>query len=119
MKKLCLISILALAACGNAQDEYFAVGGCERIATTEQHLLYKCPASQEWYQNLKTQEPNAMFRYNFDEQDISIEALSKDTEFAYVEVVLNEPVGCKENFHYRTIIRPVDGDKNYAFIGCK
>ena len=123
MKKIfALTSVLALAACGVSSDiaEHDAsFAGCERIATSEKHLLYKCPASQEWYKNLKKQKPTAMFKYNFDDQGISIEALSKDKDFAYVEVVLNESAGCKENFHSRVIIKPVDGDKNYAFIGCK
>ena len=52
MKKvLTLASVLALAACGQDYGKYDSLfEGCERIETSEWHLIYKCPADQEWIQ---------------------------------------------------------------------
>ncbi len=120
MKKISIIALclMPLTACAiNEHDADFP--GCEKIAETEQHLVYKCPADQERFEQVKQEIPNAMFMYNLDEQDMSISEISKDTEHVYVEVVLNEPAGCEEDFHYRTIIRPVNEDEFYAVTECK
>ena len=120
MKKLSavMLVLIPLTACAfNEHDSDFPE--CEKIAETEQHLVYKCPANQERFEQVKQSTPNAMFRYNLDEQDILISELSKDTDHIYVEVVLNDASGCKEDFHYRTIIKPVNGDDFYAVESCK
>ena len=122
MKKiLVLTSVLALAACGSVSKEMDAhFAGCERIDTTKEHLVYKCPSSQEWIVNLKnTQKPNAQFKMG---GNIIWEEVIADTENTYVEVVLGDSAGCKESFHLRTIIKPINPknpEEMYAFIGCK
>ena len=123
MKKLFLIlPIVALAACGDDYSKYDSIfGGCERIETTEFHLVYKCPSDQEWAQQVKQMEPNGKFmaggHYNLAE-------MYADTEHVYTEVALDDKNFCKEDFTIRTMIaEPIDGDEgkdiNWAYIGCK
>lgn len=117
MKKiLTLTSVLALAACGNhvkEMDNHFA--GCERIETTKVHLVYKCPANQEWAQKVKLLKPTGKFRagghFNLDE-------MYNDTANVYVEVSLNDKNLCKEDFTIRTMVAK-PGKDNWAVIGCK
>ena len=119
MKKvLALTSVLALAACGQNYSKYDSIFvGCERIETTEFHLIYKCPADQEWVQEVKKSQPNGKWRaggqFNLDE-------MYADTEHVYAEVSLNDKGECKEDFTIRTMIaKPVEGGDNWAFIGCR
>lgn len=123
MKKIFVLgSVLALAACGNnidvaQHDADFA--GCERIETTKEHLVYKCPADQEWIATVKTQEPNVKF---FRAAALTVDDMSADTEHTYVEVVLGDAAqGCKEDFHYRTMVKPYNAETQefYAVLSCK
>jgi hypothetical protein len=118
-KSLLLVSVLALAACGNSIDvaQHDAdFTGCERIASDEQHLVYKCPSDMEWIVNVKKQEPNALFQYG---SNLNLDEINADTEHTYVEVVPSKPgTDCKENFHYRTMVKPISKEP-YAVIGCK
>ncbi len=122
MKKTSLlISVLALAACGNSidvakHDARFAEWKCERIASNEQHLVYKCPSDLEWIVNLKNQEPNAPFRM-FGDDEALIRETAKDTSVTLVEVVLGDSAGCKEDFHYRTMVKPIS-EELYTVVGC-
>lgn len=123
-KSLLLVSVLALAACGNSidvakHDARFAEWKCERIASDEQHLVYKCPSDLEWIVNVKKQEPNALFQNG---SNLNWDEINADTEHTYVEVVPSEPgTDCKENFHYRTmVVKPIvpESGKFFAVIGC-
>ena len=121
MKKILLLtSVLALVACGNSidtaeMDSYFA--GCERVDTTKAHLVYKCPSSQEWIAEVKKQEPNALFQSG---GNLNWDEVNADTEHTYVEVVSSKAgAECKEAFHYRTMVKPVNDEEWYAVIGCK
>lgn len=121
MKKLLLfLPIITLAACAdeNKYQEYDSIfGGCERIETTEFHLVYKCPANQEWVQNVKKLQPNGKFRAG---GHLNLDELYADTEHVYAEVSFNDSGWCKEDFTIRTMIaKPVEGGDNWAFIGCK
>lgn len=125
MKKfLTLTSILALAACGNSvdtaeMDAHFA--GCERITTSAEHLVYKCPSSQEWIAEVKQQEPTAWFQTG---EGLVWDDVNADAENTYVEVVLGE-FGkideCAEDFHFRTMVKPFNAETKdwYAVISCK
>ncbi|MBQ7409103.1 MAG: hypothetical protein IJV03_00905 [Alphaproteobacteria bacterium] len=122
-KSLLLVPVLALAACGNSididvaqHDARFAEWKCERIVSDEQHLVYKCPSDLEWIVNVKKQEPNALFQSG---SNLNWDEINADTEHTYVEVVPSEPeTDCKENFHYRTMVKPISKEF-YAVIGCK
>ena len=121
MKKvLTLTSVLALAACGQSldvtqHDADFA--GCERVDTTKAHLVYKCPADMERFAQVKTMEANAVFQ---ESGALDMAAISADTTSVYVEVVSSKPnTDCAENFHYRTMVKPVNGEEMYAVITCK
>ena len=120
MKKiLVMTSVLALAACGNSVKQHDAAfAGCERVDTTKEHLVYKCPSSQEWIAEVKKQTPNALFKTG---GNLVWDEVNADTENTYVEVVLGEAEGCKENFHYRTMVKPFNAETRefYAVIGCK
>lgn len=117
---MALTSVLALAACGFSSEEIaqhdadFAQYECERIAQSGLHLVYKCPNASP-FAEIKTQEPNAKF---ISGHGFSWEEVNADTEHVYVEVAKGSE-GCKEKFHYRTMIRPINKIENYAFIGCK
>ena len=126
MKKiLALTSVLALAACGNSfdpaeMDAHFV--GCERIDTTAEHLVYKCPSSQEWIVELKKQEPTALFQEG---GNLVWDDVNADTENTYVEVVFGE-FGkideCAEDYHFRTMVKPFDKENAealYAVVSCK
>ena len=121
MKKiLALTSVLALVACGKSAtaelDAHFA--GCERVDTTEKHLVYKCPSSQDWIAAVKEQEPNALF---MEDGNLVWEDVNADVENTYVEVVLGESAGCKENYHFRTMVKPFNTETKelFAVVGCK
>ena len=119
MKKVvALTSVLVLAACGNDVAKHDAdFAGCERIETTEFHLVYKCPADQEWVQQVKQMQPNGKFKAG---GYLNLEELYADTANVYVEVALNNKDVCKEDFTVRTMIaKPVQGGGDWAFIGCK
>lgn len=122
MKKyFALISILGLAACGNSMDvskhdARFAEWGCERFAADEQHLVYKCPSNLEWIVSLKKEQPTGMF-LTWGNDEALIKETAKDESVTLVEVVLGDSNGCKDDFHYRTMIRPI-GEEPYAFLGC-
>ena len=89
----------------------------ERIETTEFHLVYKCPADQEWAQQVKQQQPNGKFRAG---GQLNLEELYADTEHVYAEVSFDDPGTCKENFTIRTMIaEPIEGGDNWAFVGCR
>ena len=123
MKKIfVLVSVLALAACGLSKNEVaendalFAQYNCERIVKSASHLVYKCPVDLEWFATVKQNEPNALFMSG---KGFDWDAVNSDTEHFLVEVVPGSE-GCKENYHFRTMIRPINNDKEYyAFIGCK
>ena len=119
MKKLFLIlPVVALAACSEDYSKYDSIfGGCERIETTEFHLVYKCPADQEWAQTVKLLQPNGKFRAG---GYLNLEELYADKDHIYAEVSFNDPGVCKEDFTIRTMIaEPVEGGDNWAFIGCR
>ena len=108
----------AYAASVEEHDADFAA--CQRVDTTEMHLVYKCPVDLEWIVNLKNsgREPDSLFMMggglNWDE-------VNADAENTYVEVVLNDANGCAEDFHYRTMIKPFNTEtmEPFALAGCK
>ena len=122
MKKVfALTSVLALAACGQSldvaqHDADFA--GCERIDTTKTHLVYKCPANMDRFAEIKKQEANALF---FEGGALVWDDVNADKEHVYVEVVKPYSNECVEDFHYRTIVKPVNTETKdwYAVISCK
>ena len=118
MKKLSFIlPVMVLMASGSGYKEYDSVFvGCERIETTEKHLVYKCPADQEWAVAVKALEPNGMFKTG---GDLNLSELYADKDYVYAEVVFNDPGMCKEDFTIRTMIAEPNSDKYWAFIGCK
>lgn len=119
MKKLLLVlPIIALAACDQDYSKYDSIfTDCERIETTKFHLVYKCPAEQEWAQKVKQLKPTGKFHAG---GHLNLEELYADTAHVYTEVALNDKNFCKENFTVRTMIaKPVQGGANWAFIGCR
>ena len=120
MKKLflTLAAVVAVTACGksNAAEYEEIFVGCEQIEATGEHVVYKCPADIEWIVNVKTQEPNGKF---FTGGALNLADLYADTEHAYVEVSLNDPNVCEEDFTIRTMVAEPKDDANWAFIGCK
>lgn len=118
MKKLSFIfPVMTLMACGSDYKEYDSVFvGFERIETTEKHLVYKCPADQEWVVAVKTLEPNGMFKTG---GDLNLSELYADKDYVYVEVAFNDLGVCKEDFTIRTMIAEPNSDTYWAFIGCK
>ena len=80
-------------------------------------MVYKCPANQEWVQQVKQLEPNGKFIAG---GYLNLGELYNDTEHVYAEVALNDKGFCKEDFTIRTMIaKPVEGGDNWAVIGCK
>lgn len=116
MKKLLLIlPVVALTACSENYNKYDSIfEGCERIETTEFHLVYKCPADQEWAQQVKQQQPNGKFRTG---GYLNLEELYADTEHVYAEVSFDDPEDC-EDFIVRTMIAE-PGEDFWAFVGCR
>jgi len=119
MKKLLLVlPVCALAACNQDYSKYDSIfPGCERIETTEFHLVYKCPADQEWAQKVKQLKPTGKFRAG---GYLNLAELYADKAHVYAEVSFNDKNFCKEDFTIRTMIaEPVEGGANWAFIGCR
>lgn len=120
MKKvLALTSVLALAACGQSLDvaQHDAdFTGCERIDTTKTHLVYKCPANMERFAEVKKQEATVMFKEG---GALVWDEVNADKENIYVEVVAGNDAGCMEGFHYRTMVKPQNGEEMYAVVSCK
>ena len=118
-KILPLLSVgtLALVACGQSYEKYDSMfSGCERIETSEVHLVYKCPADQPWVADVKAVEPNGMFKTG---GELNLADLYADTANVYVEVSLNDKGLCKEDFTLRTMVAEPVADANWAVIGCK
>ena len=115
---LTLGAVAALTACGksNAAEYEEIFVGCEQIQATDEHVVYKCPADMEWIVDVKTQEPNGKF---YTTGGLNLADLYADTEHAYVEVSLNDPNTCKEDFTIRTMVTEPKDNTNWAFIGCK
>ncbi len=114
MKKLLLIlPVIALAACGQDYNKYDSIfEGCERIETTELHLVYKCPVDEI----TKTFQPNGKFISN---GNLNLEELYADTEHTYEEVALNDTCCCHgKDFTIRTMVAKPVADENWAVIGC-
>ncbi len=119
MKQLFLIlPIITLTACGQDYSEYDSIfGRCERIETTEFHLVYKCSVDQEWAQQVKQLQPNGKFRAG---GHLNLSELYADQEHVYAEVSFDDPGWCTEDFTIRTMIaEPIEGGGNWAFIGCR
>lgn len=123
MRKLFLTfgAIAALAACDNAnaeKKEYESIfTTCEAIETTAEHVVYKCPADLEWVANIKkTVEPNGMFITG---GDLKLAELYADTAHNYVEVALNNPGFCKEDYTIRTMVNEPTSETYWAVIGCR
>ena len=122
MKKLLVLgSVLALAACGMDTAKHDAdFAGCERVDTTKTHLVYKCPSNMDRFAEIKKQTPTALF---FEGGSLVWDDVNADKENTYVEVVSSKPgTDCKENFHYRTMVKPMNKDnaeEMYAVISCK
>lgn len=120
MKKvLVLTSVLALAACGQNVKQHDAdFAGCERVDTTKTHLVYKCPADMERFAEIKKMTPNAMFQ---EAGALVWTDVNADTANTYVEVVFGKEEACEENFHYRTMVKPVntEAEEMYAVVSCK
>ena len=119
MKKLLLVlPVCALFGCNQDYSKYDSIfGGCERIETTEFHLVYKCPANQEWAQAVKQLQPNGKWRAG---GHLNLAELYADTAHVYTEVSLNDKGVCKEDFTIRTMVaEPIVGGGNWAFIGCR
>ena len=66
--------------------------------------------------SLKEKEANGKFQ---EMGGLILDEIIADTKNTYVEVVLGDSNNCKENFHIRTMIKPVNDGTAYAFIGCK
>ena len=124
MKKIiALTSVLALAACGISSEQIAQhdadFAGCERVDTTKTHLVYKCPSNLEWIVNVKKSEPTALFQTG---GGLIWDDVNADTEHTYVEVVPSKPgTDCKEDFHYRTMVKPFNRETRepFAVVGCK
>jgi len=114
MKKLFLIlPLIALVGCNNSYESMFA--NCEKIETTKEHLVYKCPASQEWVQKVKQLKPTGKFKTG---GKLNLDELYADKAHVYAEVVFDDKNFCKENFTIRTMVANPNEDK-WAFIGCR
>lgn len=118
MKKLLLIlPVIALAACGDGNKKYDAIfTGCERIDTTKEHLVYKCPVDQIWVGRVKAMTPNVEFRTN---GNLNLEELYADKEHAYLEVSLNEKNVCSEDYTIRVMTAEPKAGTKWAVMGCK
>lgn len=122
MKKvLILTSVLALAACSYTLEQHDAdFAGCERVDTSEKHLVYKCPADMAIFDEVKTIEPNTFF---FEKGALVWDEVNADKEHIYVEVVLDKEAAedCDEDFHYRVMVKPFNMKtmEVYAVAGCK
>ena len=118
-KILPLLSVgtLALVACGQSYEKYDSMfSGCERIETSDVHLVYKCPSNQPWVAEAKTVEPTGQFMTG---GDLNLAELYADTENVYVEVALNEKGICPKDFTVRIMVAEPVEDKMWALVGCK
>ena len=114
MKKLLLIlPVVALTACSENYNKYDSIfDSCERIETTEFHLVYKCPVDEI----TKQMEPNGQFA---SAGELNLEELYADTEHSYIEVSLNDINYCHDqDFTIRTMVAKPVADENWAVIGC-
>lgn len=120
MKKIFVLgSVLAVAACGMDVAKHDAdFAGCERVDTTKTHLVYKCPSNMDRFAEVKNQVPTAMFQEG---ANLNWDEVNADKENVYVEVVSSKAgTDCKENFHYRTMVKPMNNtEEMYAVISCK
>ena len=121
MKKLLLfLSMITLVACAdeNKYQEYDKIlSWCQRIETSDEHLIYECPGDNDWAKQMKQLKPIGAFKY---ESNLNLSKLYNETGNVFVEIAFNDTGWCKEDFTIRTMIaKPVEGGDNWAFIGCK
>ena len=91
---------------------------CTILETNDDHVIYQCPTDIQWIIDVKQNEPNGMFRYNFDDDENIFELVLNDTEHDYIEIAFNDPDFCEEDYTIRTKINQ-PGEDFWAFVGCK
>lgn len=123
MKKILFaFPILLVMGCNSdVKDIDQTMQGCEKIVSTESHVVYKCPAEQSWVAQVKSLEPNGQW-VDFSGLDEKVVLdMAKDTEHVYVEFAFDKPGWnhtCKEKYTMRTMLKGPSAD-NWAFVGCK
>ena len=123
MKKLLLIlPVIALVGCNSdIKDIEKTMTGCEKIASTSTHIVYKCPSSLEWIKNVKALQPTGKWVDISGIDETKVSEMAKDPEYTYVEFAFDQPGWtklCKENYTMRTMLKE-PGEDNWAFVGCR
>ena len=123
MKKLLFIlPVIALVGCNSDVKEIEnAMNGCEKIASTSTHIVYKCPSSQEWIKDVKALQPTGKWVDFSGIDETKLSEMAKDPEYTYVEFAFDQPGWtklCKENYTMRTMLKEPSED-NWAFVGCR
>ncbi|MBQ2175013.1 MAG: hypothetical protein II453_08105, partial [Alphaproteobacteria bacterium] len=70
---------------------------CTLLEENSNHVIYQCPSDTPWIVDLKQNEPNGMFRSNFDTDEKVFNLVLNDTEHEYVEVAFDDTGICDEN----------------------
>ena len=117
MKKLLLIlPIVTLAACADKYSKYDSIlPWCQRVETSNEHLIYECPGDNEWARNMKQVQPTGKFKVP---SNLNLPKLYAETGNLFVEIAFNDAGTCKEDFTLRTMVA-APGEDNWAVIGCR
>lgn len=123
MKKLLLfLPVLALVGCNSdIKDIESIMTGCEKIASTSTHIVYKCPSSLEFLKDIKTLQPTGQWVDFSGVDETKLSEMAKDPEYTYIEFAFDQPgwnKSCKENYTMRTMLKEPSKD-DWAFIGCR
>ena len=116
---LILSIVLCATACTKDYSEYDSLSmltDCERIETSTEHLVYKCPANTPWIQSVKQVEANSAFKLV---GNLNLTELYKDSEHTYIEIAFKDNDRCRESFSIRTMISNPDEGAPWAYVGCK
>ncbi|MBR1380581.1 MAG: hypothetical protein IJ560_03250 [Alphaproteobacteria bacterium] len=114
---LLVLPVLALAACSdNKYSEYDSIFyWCQRIETSDEHLVYECPGDDEWAKNIKQVQPTGKFK---EPGNLDLLKLYAETGNVFVEIAFNDAGVCKEDFTIRTMVAEPKKTTNWAVIGC-
>lgn len=96
-----------------------AFESCALLEENTDHKIYQCPSDTPWIVDMKQNEPNGMFRSNFDSDENVFNLVLNDTEHEYVEVAFDDAGICEENQTAVRIKIAQPSDQLWAFVGCK
>ena len=117
-----LFPLVSFAEPANIAADDVAVAvfeSCTLLEENSNHKIYQCPSDTPWVVDLKQNQPNGMFRFNFDSDENVFNLILNDTEHEYVEVAFDDAEMCPENQIAVRVKIAQPGKDYWAFVGCK